>query len=476
MPKISALTSLAQASVDTAADVLPIVDATAPATTKKVTVQAMVNAGLATLTTLPSGIVNASLNSITPAGGTLDVAGNVTFAANTTASGYVASGAQIYSNGANTAHGASRISMSQDTASTSLLQAYGENTSTNGTLRLVSRRSDGSNAYNYDFSDTGAALGGPLSVFGSISATGGATINSITPTGGTLTNSGALTSTGLTTLGSSSLTEIAKFNGTGTNGAYVTIYDAANAATRGYIGYGATLSGGALSEMVVRAQGELVFMVQGLLAWKFDSSRNLLPLVDNFCSLGDGSFRPSVLYAATGSINTSDERLKTPLRPLTSAELAAGLEIAKLGPGVFQFLDAVEEKGADRARLHVGYTVQSVIAIMQKHGLDPARYAFICYDRWDADVVHHPAVQARAAVPAQPAVYEERMVDVVIRVNGEDRAAQRPVLVEVQPAVAAQPAVEAREAYTETVREAGNRYSLRLDQLAFFIATAGAGA
>ena len=77
MPKISALTSLAQASVDTAADVLPIVDATAPATTKKVTVQAMVNAGLATLTTLPSGIVNASLSSITPAGGTLAVTGNV---------------------------------------------------------------------------------------------------------------------------------------------------------------------------------------------------------------------------------------------------------------------------------------------------------------------------------------------------------------------------------------------------------------
>jgi len=47
MPKISALTSLAQADVVTTTDVLPIVDATAPATTKKVTVQAMVNAGLA---------------------------------------------------------------------------------------------------------------------------------------------------------------------------------------------------------------------------------------------------------------------------------------------------------------------------------------------------------------------------------------------------------------------------------------------
>lgn len=64
MPKISALTSLAQADVVTTTDVLPIVDATAPATTKKVTVQAMVNAGLATLTTLPSGIVNASLTSV----------------------------------------------------------------------------------------------------------------------------------------------------------------------------------------------------------------------------------------------------------------------------------------------------------------------------------------------------------------------------------------------------------------------------
>ena len=63
MPKISALTSLAQASVDTAADVLPIVDATAPATTKKVTVQALVNAGLA---------------AAAPQGGTLALTGALT--------------------------------------------------------------------------------------------------------------------------------------------------------------------------------------------------------------------------------------------------------------------------------------------------------------------------------------------------------------------------------------------------------------
>ena len=110
----------------------------------------------------------------------------------------------------------------------------------------------------------------------------------------------------------------------------------------------------------------------------------------------------------------------------------------------------------------------------EAEGLEPMRYGVVCYDEWQAEVIEHPAIEAREAVAAQPAVYEERMVDVVIRVNGEDRAAQRPVLVEVQPAVPAQPAVQAREAWTENVRDGGNRYSLRLDQLAFFIATAGA--
>lgn len=83
MPKISALTLLAQADVVTTTDVLPIVD-TSVTTTKKITVQAMVNAGLAALTTLPSNIVNASLNSITPTGGTLGVVGDIDITTPTT--------------------------------------------------------------------------------------------------------------------------------------------------------------------------------------------------------------------------------------------------------------------------------------------------------------------------------------------------------------------------------------------------------
>ena len=178
------------------------------------------------------------------------------------------------------------------------------------------------------------------------------------------------------------------------------------------------------------------------------------------------------IYTVNSIIVTSDAGLKT-TRQYGVAERAVAQRIKALGL-VYQWNDAIAAKGADRARLHFGVTVQSVIAAFEAEGLDPFRYGVVCYDEWGAQVIEHPAVQAREAVDALPEVWEEELVNITIRVNGEDRPAQRTVLKLVQPAVPAQPAVQAREAYTETVREAGNRYSLRLDQLTFFIATAGA--
>jgi len=273
-----------------------------------------------------------------------------------------------------------------------------------------------------------------------------ASLNAVTPTGGTLVVTGAQTVSGAASFGA---------NVNLANAFYLTGRNAANNAYLPLIGRNAS------DNVVIDADG-YVAVFGGVVR----------PNIDNAQTFGNGSYRWSVLYAGTGTINTSDEREKTPLRPLTPQELAAGLELAKLGPGVFQFLGAVAEKGPDRARLHVGYTVQQVMAVMLKHGLDPMRYAFICYDRWDAQVVHHPAVQARAAVPAAPEVWEEREVDITIRVNGEDRPAKRTVLRLVQEAQPAQPAVQAREAWTETVREAGDRYGFRPDQLDRFVSAA----
>jgi hypothetical protein len=104
---------------------------------------------------------------------------------------------------------------------------------------------------------------------------------------------------------------------------------------------------------------------------------------DNNCSLGISSDRWTVVYAVTGTINTSDATEKTPLRALTDAEISAGTEIAN-NIGVYQWLDAIAKKGADKARLHTGVIAQQVQDTFTKYGLDAHRYGLFCYDQWDA--------------------------------------------------------------------------------------------
>lgn len=108
------------------------------------------------------------------------------------------------------------------------------------------------------------------------------------------------------------------------------------------------------------------------------------PGSDNAYTLGAASYRWSTIYAATGTINTSDAREKTTIASLSEAELAAAKALAS-EIGTYQFLSAVEEKGADTARLHVGMTVQRAMEIMTAQGLDPTRYGFICHDSWDTE-------------------------------------------------------------------------------------------
>jgi len=108
---------------------------------------------------------------------------------------------------------------------------------------------------------------------------------------------------------------------------------------------------------------------------------NVLAANDNSKTLGDGTHRWSVVYAGTGTINTSDAREKTVVQPLTAAEIAVAKDLAR-EVGSFSFLASIAEKGG-MARRHIGMTVQRAIAIMAGHGLDPMHYAFICHDKWD---------------------------------------------------------------------------------------------
>lgn len=149
---------------------------------------------------------------------------------------------------------------------------------------------------------------------------------------------------------------------------------------------------------------------------------NMHPITDNGNTIGLSSNRWSVVYAATGSINTSDERQKTWRGGLIPAELAAGKRI--IGElGFYQWNEAVAEKGADGARWHFGVRAQRAFAIMKEEGLDWQRYAWCCYDAW----------------AAEPAVEEQHGDD------GEIVSAGRPA------------------------RPAGDSYGIRPDQLAMFL-------
>lgn len=100
---------------------------------------------------------------------------------------------------------------------------------------------------------------------------------------------------------------------------------------------------------------------------------------DNANSLGTAAHRASVVYAATGTINTSDALEKTSLRPFSEAERRAVRRIIA-GAGMFQWRDAIASKGETEARLHAGITAQDVAAAFQAEGLDPARYGVFCAD------------------------------------------------------------------------------------------------
>lgn len=150
---------------------------------------------------------------------------------------------------------------------------------------------------------------------------------------------------------------------------------------------------------------------------------------DNTTKCGSASERFTEVFAVNGTINTSDARDKTAVRPFTAQELSASKLIAKEF-GFFKWLDAVAEKG-DTARSHCGTTVQRIIEIMESCGLTTSDYGFICYDEWEA--------------------LEEIRETVQVDVNAEGL----PVMQEV---------------VTRPARPAGNRYSLRDGELMKFIA------
>lgn len=196
------------------------------------------------------------------------------------------------------------------------------------------------------------------------------------------------------------------------------------------------------------------------------SGRYLLPKQDNTFDIGLPAQCYRTIYARTGTINTSDARLKTELREFSEVEIVAACKLAR-AIGIYRWNDAVQAKGAD-AREHVGPTVQLAIQIMTELGLDPFNYGFVCHDEWEREVIKHAAVEAREAIEGKDAVPASPAVPEVVDEDGNIIQEAMPAT-EATPAVSPWPATPAKEAWEEVLYEAGDRYAFRYDELSMFI-------
>ncbi len=105
------------------------------------------------------------------------------------------------------------------------------------------------------------------------------------------------------------------------------------------------------------------------------------PAGDNACDLGGGANRWGTVYAATGTINTSDADSKTEIEDLTAAEKRVA-QTLKSKIKRYKFTDAVDKKGSDKARIHVGLLAQDIRDAFVAEGLNPRRYGMFCEDVW----------------------------------------------------------------------------------------------
>lgn len=185
------------------------------------------------------------------------------------------------------------------------------------------------------------------------------------------------------------------------------------------------------------------------------------PGADNAQTLGSASFRWSVVYAGTGTINTSDATLKQDVVELGDAERRVALA-AKGLLRKYRWRDAVAAKG-DLARWHFGVVAQDLAAAFEAEGLDPWAYGILCRDEWWTGEV---------LVPAQ--VDKREIIKTIKDAVGRETRHITPKHVQTEPA-----RWEAREYQSEAAApiDARNlvrseRWGVRYDELLAFILAA----
>ena len=175
-----------------------------------------------------------------------------------------------------------------------------------------------------------------------------------------------------TNMGSSNVASVVRqtFRSSGLNG----LYDV----RLSYSGGTATAGNGILT---IESQGILTNLIR--------------PNTDNASPLGLSNFRWTVVYATTGTINTSDRKSKMDFQDVSDLVLDAWETVEYKN---YRLIDEVAKLG-DKAKIRSGVIAQQVIEAFRAKGLDALAYGVVEYTEWPAV----PAVLDQQGIIISPA-------------------------------------------------------------------------
>lgn len=211
---------------------------------------------------------------------------------------------------------------------------------------------------------------------------------------------------------------------------------------------------GSLVDASGRSSGSLMFGTRAganasTITPRYQITRDghLMPAADNTYDVGGGGNRVRTLYAATGSINTSDARMKQQIGEMPDEWLDAWGAVRHVR---FKFNDAVAEKG-DAARWHLGFIAQEIKAAFDAKGIDATTIGLLCHDSWAEE--SEPEIEEMTRTERRP-----RFTPSATLVDADGKPLgtwdyDEVTVTDTRPT-----------GKTKVTREAGERWSLRYDE------------
>lgn len=186
---------------------------------------------------------------------------------------------------------------------------------------------------------------------------------------------------------------------------------------------------------------------------------NVTPSENGSFSLGGASFKWSAVYATNATIQTSDERVKTEITDIPEVLLDAWEEC---GFKQFKLRSAVDKKGPN-ARLHFGGIAQQYKAVLESKGIDPTKYGFFCFDKWE-DEYKTEMVEVKPPVYGMVKVVDKPEVKDLLY-DDDGKMYERLISPEeshMEQRIVEEAVYEERKIKT---LDAGEQYSLRYEEL-----------